>query len=417
MSPGNLKDLRKLEHQQRLEASRWRRLLYEQSDPSAAQDLLDQLLQAEEKRAATEKERAAAQADDPQASGLILDNRKKEIATLGIESTGLEVEVRLRLAQVPTSICHLLDPEQNRLLSCQVKYAAKLPGKESDIRRVRVISYIEGYSAQVVDMAEIKFGTSHTFMQLPTLFRNRVQSLDEITRATLNVMVQDMDDHLIELHRTYPVWLLAWTTAPFAIEDPKTGEYQDLSQYYGAFVTPNAPAVMEFLSRAKQYHPEKEFGGYQDCASVELQVKALFDALKAETKITYVNSVIAFSPDHGWANQRVRLPRESLEHGMANCVDGTVLFASLLEAISMSPAIVVVPEHTFVAWETGESSDEWCYLDTTRIGSYTFEQACKWGQIQAKGFQTLAQNNKNESLFRRWPLRELRAVHRIFPME
>ena len=46
------------------------------------------------------------------------------------------------------------------------------------------------------------------------------------------------------------------------------------------------------------------------------------------------------------------LPRESLADKEANCINGTVLFASLLEGISMSPAIVLVPGHAFLAWET-----------------------------------------------------------------
>ena len=49
--------------------------------------------------------------------------------------------------------------------------------------------------------------------------------------------------------------------------------------------------------------------------------------------------------------------------------------ASLLEAASLQPAIVLVPGHAFVAWETWEGTDEWDYLETTMIASHDFEAA------------------------------------------
>ena len=69
-------------------------------------------------------------------------------------------------------------------------------------------------------------------------------------------------------------------------------------------------------------------------AGVAPQVKALYEALQ-QAGIRYVNSVLAFSPDDGLSSQRVRLPRKTLESKNANCLDGTVLFASLLEAITL----------------------------------------------------------------------------------
>ena len=68
--------------------------------------------------------------------------------------------------------------------------------------------------------------------------------------------------------------------------------------------------------------------------------------------LTLGASVLAFNPDHGTANQWVRLPRETLADHTANCLDGAVLFANLLEAVSLSPALVIVPSHAFVGWQT-----------------------------------------------------------------
>jgi hypothetical protein len=409
----NLNELREQEHRQRLEANRLRREVYQQTSPAASGELLDSLREAEKVLSDIERKRAQAQAKDLLGNGLILDT-EKDTGLLGPQTTCLEARLHLRMAQVPTSICHLLNPDLTPLISCSVRNVEE----EGKIRRLRVISFIEGYSAQAVDTVELEpLSKPHEFNQLPTLFPDRLRTLNELTRATLNVLVEDLDGK-IELHQTKPIWLLARTTAPLAVMDPMTGQWQDLTRYFGAFVTPNAPSLMMFLRLAAKLHPQGSLTGYQgDQDGVIPQVKALFDALKTEAHITYVNSVIAFSPEDGFASQRVRLPRKSLQEKQANCIDGTVLFASLLEGISMSPAIIVVPGHAFVAWETWENSNEWKYMETTMIGSHTFEQACASAESQAKFYQALADNSGDESHFRRWPLRELRAVHGITPME
>ena len=66
----------------------------------------------------------------------------------------------------------------------------------------------------------------------------------------------------------------------------------------------------------------------------------------------------------------------------ANCIDGAVLFASLLEGSSLNAALVLVPGHAFVAWEAWEGSDDWRFLETTMIGGHDFEAACLSGERQ-----------------------------------
>ena len=232
------------------------------------------------------------------------------------------------------------------------------------------------------------------------------------------MLVEDLDTQKVEIHATYPLWLLAETTAPLAMRDPTSGAVLDLTPYLGAFVTPNDPPVIAFLRHAAAAHAEKRLVGYQgDASKVEPQVRAIFEALKQNASITYVNSVVDFSPDVNTSNQRVRLPRESLADQQANCIDGTVLFASLLEAASLSPALVIVPGHAFLAWETwSKEPREWRFLETTMIGSSTFEEACQSATKTAAYYQALAEKLKNPQIYRFWPLRQLRSERGITPM-
>lgn len=353
-----------------------------------------------------------AAAAAPVGNGVIVDTAH-DTGLLGATSTKLEVSVQLRMAHIPTSVCHLFDPATHPLLSCR---AAKTMGSGAATRRLRVTAAVEGYSAPAIDTVELEDNAPHTFDLLPTFYPERLKDVTELTRATVSILVDDLDSEKVELHRTSAVWLLARTTALLSVVDPTTGAHTDLTRYFGAFVTPNDPAVLAFLQKVKAHHPNKMLPGYQGGpAGITAQVKAAYDAVHAEVDVTYVNTTIAFSPDETTSVQRVRLPREALSTGAANCIDGVVLLASLIEAMSLNPAIVVVPGHAFLGWETWIESGEWNYLETTMLGTHPFEAAADRGAAQAARFEQLATGRNDESLFRRWPLRQLRREFGIVP--
>ena len=98
------------------------------------------------------------------------------------------------------------------------------------------------------------------------------------------------------------------------------------------------------------------------------------------------------APQAGWA---------------AICLDGALLFASLLEAASLNPALVILPNHALVAWQKSSGRDEWEYLETTLINSATFEQAVDLGRRKAEAFRKQAATG-NPLNFRQRALRDLR---------
>ena len=100
--------------------------------------------------------------------------------------------------------------------------------------------------------------------------------------------------------------------------------------------------------------------------------------------------------------------------GRADYVDGTVLFASLLEAISLNPAIVIVPGHAFLAWETGRNTNEWKYHETTMVSTDSFDDACTQAELTAAAWKASA--GPDPAMLTVWSMRELRAQN-ITPLE
>jgi hypothetical protein len=355
----------------RQRVQRLRAVVYSQPDPTANQDLLAELTQAE---AQLREMNNQAAAPPPAATAAASVGRM-----LGSETTGLKVESVLAMNPIPTAIYPLLDPETDPLLTVTVTNVSL----DAKSKRVRVRAWLEGLSAEAIRTIEIKKGkTSPTLKLLPLLFPERARMITTAQRTTLHLQVDDLDGKP-ESHDTFPLLLLAYTSGLNAVTDPATGEQKDLTPYYGAWVTPHAEAVQERIRCAAALHATGMLPGYLrgGVENIREQVRALYQSLH-QFGLAYINSVADFGAPTGSVTQRARLPRESLAHKNANCVDGTVLFASLLEGISLSPALLLLPGHALVGWESEEQAGDWQFIETTMIGSHEFDEACASGQKQ-----------------------------------
>ena len=143
--------------------------------------------------------------------------------------------------------------------------------------------------------------------------------------------------------------------------------------FLGAWITSNDKAVDEFLGKAKQRLPKREFVGEQDTTIP--QIKAIYEELHGrgmsyvmDPEVTAMTSFV----------QRTRLPGDVLSSTNAQCLEGTLTFATLMEAIGIKPIVVLVPGHAFVGWHTvaaDNTKGEPLFVETTMVGNYGFEQA------------------------------------------
>lgn len=297
----------------------------------------------------------------------------------------LEVLADLRMPSVPTSLGRLFAVDGTALISVQLRNNGDRP------RRLCVSTSIEGFTAHARETVVCPPGEQQLVEQFPTFFPDAVARLDEFCVATVALEVVDLETGATIVRRTLPIRLLARQTAVLYQLDPQTGSYRDLRHTLGAWVTPNARQILELLRVAADHSNLKAMSGYQvDEAGVLEHVRAIFEALKA-AQIVYVNSVDAFGGVEGQFLQRVRTPSESLACRSANCIDGTVLMASLLEATGIEAAIVLVPGHAYLGWlkrkpnrDEGQPPEitqpaahltHWDSLETTLVGVGTFEQA------------------------------------------
>ena len=132
-----------------------------------------------------------------------------------------------------------------------------------------------------------------------------------------------------------------------------------------------------------------------------------------------MHSTLVFHRHQAWASQRLRLPSETLAKKIANCLDGAVLFASLLEAFGIQTALVFTgtgdSAHAFVAWEASANSGQWRYLETKGFVAATFDQARQEAEEKAKAFEA-EHGASGAEIFARLAIRDLRDKN-INPLE
>lgn len=144
--------------------------------------------------------------------------------------------------------------------------------------------------------------------------------------------------------------------------------YVSTRLFYAAYVNEENPLIDKVLREALNTRIVRRFLGYQGTPEmVDKQVYALWYVLqKRNFKYSSV-SYSSLSSNVVYA-QRVRTFEDALNSSQINCVDGSVLFASLLRAVNITPVLVQMPGHMFVGYYTDSAKKNLTFLETTMIG-------------------------------------------------
>lgn len=144
--------------------------------------------------------------------------------------------------------------------------------------------------------------------------------------------------------------------------------YVSTRLFYAAYVNEENPLIDKILREALNTRIVRRFIGYQGSEKmVDKQVYALWYVLQ---KRAFRYSSVSYSSlsSNVVYSQRVRTFEDALSSSQINCVDGSVLFASLLRAINITPVLVQMPGHMFVGYYTDSAKKHLTFLETTMIG-------------------------------------------------
>lgn len=283
-----------------------------------------------------------------------------------------------------------------------------IQNKNNEPVSLSIISEIPEWTQPVISTVELNPGETKAITQTP--FGNKLLSNNTIVPATVILNVKNGENVIFEETRNLNIR---------AVDDmiwSLISQY-DMAALIAAWVTPNDPLVEQILSYAKGSMPNNQFSDGYNNANVRKEVKAIFNAVR-KSGISYVNSTLSFGIRDA---QRVRLPKESINEKSANCIDGSVLFASLFENIGLEPLIILVQGHAFIGVRMAPNSNEILFIETTIVGrsvwtsiyqlTPTFDSAVKEG---GNRYDKEMRNNPNA--VRIIDIKKLRALG-IYPLK
>lgn len=214
-------------------------------------------------------------------------------------------------------------------------------------RDFRADVVIDGVTQPSVKEITLQPGEKATVDVVPPLkFGFDINSVRASLPSQITIKFQDVTETSTVLYeQSIPITILPRTFVPLFRTD---GESEYLTWgYLAAWVTPNAKEIQKFLSTAKSFKKDQAFAGTQ--TESLSQVKALYEAVHASGVSYVVNNGI--HREGLGRYHEARLPVEVLTQTNAQCLEGSLLFASLLAALRLEPVIVLVPGHAFVAWK------------------------------------------------------------------
>ncbi len=205
---------------------------------------------------------------------------------------------------------------------------------------------------------------------IPPLFGS--QALRNVTaedNTSVQVHVTDtagrdyyLDDSPLLL---YSRWLMQWVASNRLL--------------IAAWVTPDDPAIAQLITLAANHlaiqpaPAPAAMVGYNKASprAVRDQVDAIFDALRLDYHMRYVQASVPYSGpgDTSVALQQIKLPAEVLQQRSGMCVELTLLLASAVESIGLHAEVVIIPGHAFLGVAVTPADSQFEYWDAVQVNN------------------------------------------------
>jgi len=301
--------------------------------------------------------------------GIIIPPNKKLDVIIRTIKTGLPTRIYEQLQKIPGYNDVLVEFDIVNLTNVRkkLKIISELPGL-TDTAVEEII--VEGINNEKEKPARV------LVRQCPLMKYGILETIVNPQRATLQCKVVDAETDKPIYEQSYNIDLLPHDQMIWEIRDVAQSRTHNLADFICAWIHPTDKDGLLDLSRSNsiKYHPDNAFGHKVDTLlDIEKHVRAIWEYLSRDLQIKYLNQ--PFSSKNISNSQRVLLPERTLSNKAGNCIDLTILFASLLEGIGIYSIIFLTEDHAFIGWGNSKKTNEMFFLETTLLGRGTFDNA------------------------------------------
>jgi hypothetical protein len=239
--------------------------------------------------------------------------------------------------------------------------------------KVVVTTQVTGYTSQATDTVTIPAGATQELRQNPRLTTSAIDSLNAPHEADVHVIVSYLQsgEPRTVLDQTSTTNVTSRRDFPWQIQGFTEHQVDEL---LAVMVTQNDPAVEQLIRTAANYRADHAMGATETAADALDEMSAIWQAESKDYHLFYVNTTETFSA----AFQRIRLPGEVLPEASGNCIELTLLYAAVAEALGLKGYLVLIPGHAYFGVDlTGK--DDVVIIETTLIRGDTFKDALASG--------------------------------------
>ena len=160
----------------------------------------------------------------------------------------------------------------------------------------------------------------------------------------------------------------------------------DMSFLFTAFIQEEHPEIDKILKEALTTKMIKAIIGYQGKEEdTHMQVAAIWRVLH-DRGFQYSNITSTAGTSAKVASQTVRTFDNALKTNQANCVDGSIVFASILRKIGISSALIIIPGHCFLGYYTDKTKKNMAFLETTMLSNSDLIDKAKTPSEKTKAY-------------------------------
>ncbi|MGP1477685.1 MAG: hypothetical protein ACTTJK_09555 [Phocaeicola sp.] len=269
-----------------------------------------------------------------------------------------------------TTDCNLIEPVDSDYVgnpkSCiSIKLKSSIPNSRVMIQLAETPYFSKSISEFILPKAERKYTIYPDVVWNYDALRNNKQAAPVALTIQVNLNGHDLPPKVKNIS------MRSINECPIGYYD-RNNHFHDTSKFFAAYVNEEHPKIDELLREALDTRIINRFLGYQgtlkeQAKNVDNQVYALWNILQkrnfkySSVTNTSLSSNIVFA-------QRVRTLDDALESSQINCVDGSVLMASLLKAININPILIRLPGHMFVGYYTDKTHKAISFMEMTMIG-------------------------------------------------
>lgn len=200
---------------------------------------------------------------------------------------------------------------------------------------------------------------------------DRLGSLTQTSPFDVSVVVQRDQENPVEMTQRWQAHQINDCPTSFSLlQIDKHGEKSlitvDNPRTIAGFVNENHPWIDTILAEALNTGYCRAFTGYADGeAMLGPQIAAIWQSLQ-NRRISYSN-IATSTKSNRHAFQHVRFFDETIKGSQANCLDGSVMLASILRKIGINVGVILVPGHAYVVVYDAENKKRLFAVETTML--------------------------------------------------